>query len=320
VKKILIIGGSYFFGRVFVETLLEKGGCEITVLNRGKIPFRNPAVKEIVCDRRDAGLMAGKLAASEWDAVIDFCAYTADDIQILMQALSRSQLSRYILISTASVYAEQGPAVPLTEEAPLLNSPLPGDEDYGGYVWNKLQAEQAAAGICTGRGTDWTILRPAVIFGKFNYAPRESWFFEKIIAGEKIVIPGTEGDGTSVPQYSFVSVWDAAVLTAWCLDSPETRGQCFNLAAPEKISYGTLIETFSEASGIDLNVERLSVQQTLNLPIPFPPDRSLLYSGARISELSGINYTDFNSAMKRTWELYLIGHGIDRRSIPRTRS
>ena len=39
-KNVLIIGGSYFVGRVFVEELLKEQGYSIYVLNRGRIPIR----------------------------------------------------------------------------------------------------------------------------------------------------------------------------------------------------------------------------------------------------------------------------------------
>jgi 2'-hydroxyisoflavone reductase len=35
-KKILIIGGTAFVGRVLLEHLLQLGGYEITLFNRGK--------------------------------------------------------------------------------------------------------------------------------------------------------------------------------------------------------------------------------------------------------------------------------------------
>ena len=42
-QNILIIGGSYFIGRVFVEELLKLQKFSIYVLNRGKMPLRKKA-------------------------------------------------------------------------------------------------------------------------------------------------------------------------------------------------------------------------------------------------------------------------------------
>ncbi|MFA4910212.1 MAG: hypothetical protein WC649_04135 [Desulfobacteria bacterium] len=52
-KNILIIGGSYFVGRVFVEELVKEAGYSIYVVNRGNVPLNMEGVHEIVCDRND---------------------------------------------------------------------------------------------------------------------------------------------------------------------------------------------------------------------------------------------------------------------------
>ena len=74
--NILVIGGSYFFGRWFVE--LARKEHSITVLNRGSIKVGLPGVKEIVCDRHDASI--GSFLDSDYDITVDFCAYKKGDI------------------------------------------------------------------------------------------------------------------------------------------------------------------------------------------------------------------------------------------------
>ncbi len=312
-KKILIIGGSYFFGRVFVETLLKNAEWEISILNRGKIPFRNPSVKEIVCDRQDETSLLTVLKPAEWDAVVDFCAYQASDIRLMLKVLNHSAIGRYIFISTASVYNEQEPDSPLSEEEPLLASPLPPGMDYGNYVWNKRQTESELVSRCAETSTDWTILRPAIIFGKFNYAPRESYFFDKIIAGEEITIPDYSISNCKEHRYSFVSVWDAATLILKCLEQAETAGKCFNLAAPEQINYEWFIESLATATGRTPDVKKISVEELFRrqIPLPFPPDRSLLYNGSAVARLLGFSYSLFDRELARTWKYYLAGRGID---------
>jgi nucleoside-diphosphate-sugar epimerase len=74
VKNILIIGGSYFAGRVFVEELRRRKGWKIHVLNRGNIPIRKEGVVEITCDRHDTERVTRSLPETRWEAVVDFCA------------------------------------------------------------------------------------------------------------------------------------------------------------------------------------------------------------------------------------------------------
>ncbi|HAK44922.1 MAG TPA: sugar dehydratase [Spirochaeta sp.] len=313
-KRILIIGGSYFLGRVFVEKLIENGAYDIYILNRGNIPFRNTFVNEILCDRHDSAALAAALQPERWDIVFDFCAYTAGDIRLMMTALSHSQTDRYILISTASVYAEQAPSEPLGEDAPLLAHPLTSDEDPAGYFWNKVLAENELRQSCTAAGIGFTILRPAIIFGKFNYAPRESYFFDRIIAGEDLLIPEPAGRAAC---FSFISVWDAAALIEGCIKQTDAADTCLNLAAPEQISYNRFADAIQQASNRDIAVKQLSIPELMRrqVQLPFPPDRSLLYSGTKIAKLLGHTYNSFEDEMKRTWKYYLAGRGIDPKTL-----
>ena len=73
-KKILIIGGTAFVGRVLLEHLLQLGGYEITLFNRGKTNAGLfSGVSQIHGNREtdDIKLLANK----NWDVVIDFCGY-----------------------------------------------------------------------------------------------------------------------------------------------------------------------------------------------------------------------------------------------------
>ena len=49
-KNLLVIGGSYFFGRVLVETLAQNNDCRIYVVNRCGEPGE-PSIK----DKRGCG-------------------------------------------------------------------------------------------------------------------------------------------------------------------------------------------------------------------------------------------------------------------------
>jgi nucleoside-diphosphate-sugar epimerase len=39
-KNLLVIGGSYFVGRVFIEELLNNTEYNLYVMNRGRIPLK----------------------------------------------------------------------------------------------------------------------------------------------------------------------------------------------------------------------------------------------------------------------------------------
>ena len=102
-KKILVIGGSYFAGRVFAIMTSRETDFELTLVNRGKYSMSMlPNVTEYVCDRKDGEKLC-RLPKEHYDAVVDFCAYSGEDVRTLLTNL-QSTFDQYILLSTADVF------------------------------------------------------------------------------------------------------------------------------------------------------------------------------------------------------------------------
>ena len=101
--KILIIGGTSFFGKEIVKQALD-AGHEVTVLSRGNArPDFWERVDHIAGDRNDASDLAEKLANRQFDAVIDNIAFNGGHVEDLVSAL-QGNIGRYILTSTTAVY------------------------------------------------------------------------------------------------------------------------------------------------------------------------------------------------------------------------
>lgn len=132
-KKLLIIGGSYFLGRVFIESLAQNNDYRIYVVNRGNRPLNMEGVVEVKCDRNDIAGLETLLPKESWHGVIDFCAYAPQDISNLFSVLPAKNIKHYIFISTTSVYAPTK-ALPIKEGAHTLTGPQPGRENDGNAV------------------------------------------------------------------------------------------------------------------------------------------------------------------------------------------
>ncbi len=305
-KNVLIIGGSYFVGRVFVEELLKEKGYSVYVLNRGRIPIKKEGVNEIVCDRHDTELVKTSLPALDWHAVVDFCAYTAEDIRSMISVLPEGRVRQYIFISTASIY-EKTRELPVREDASKLTGPQPELGPFADYGYKKWLSEIELEKQCGEKDIRYTVIRPAFIYGKYNYAPRESYFFDLITSNSPIVIP--END---LPLFSFVSVWDTAKIITGCLESDDVLNRAFNAAADDLVSYRWLVEVLETVSEKKLAVEERSVDSIIEkqVPLPFPLDEHLVYSGALIQGCLDFQYTGFLEGMKETYRFYLIGKGL----------
>lgn len=297
-KNVLVIGGSYFSGRVFIEELQAAGGYVPYVLNRGSRPLGLVGVQELVCDRRDADGLGRVVPPLDWHAVVDFCAYDPGDIATLLGNLPGS-VRRYIYISTATVY-RNSLQLPIREDAAKLTAPLPGPA--GGYAHNKWLLEGELARLCDEQGIAHVCLRPAFIYGKYNYAPRESYFFDLIARQETIVLP-------SPPQalFSMVSVWDVARICIACLGNEKVFNGAYTLCSDELVSYDLIVEVLEAITSSKYQVRRQPVRliNAAGLPLPFPLEEHLVYSGARLQDLLGYHYLPLLEGLTRTYAWYL---------------
>ena len=294
--RVLVIGGSYFLGRIFCTLASRLDDMELTLVNRGRYPMTHlPRLTEYHCDRHDpVGLSL--IPAAEYDAVVDFCAYNPGDIASLLENLPGTA-KRYILLSTADVYA-RSPGGAKDETSPLMEEPPAGAA--GEYTWNKRLLEEELASACLKHGVETVILRPAFIYGPYNYAPRESWYIEKVVRGEPLPVP-FDGAG----QFQTVYVKDAAEAVIACVRQDAALGQAFNLAAPEVLDYGSFIEALRQASDRPFSTFFLTVEDALreSVPLPFPltAEESELFSGEKIARTLGLQYTPFREGMKKTF-------------------
>lgn len=297
-KNVLVIGGSYFAGKVFVEEAHSRGDYALFVLNRGRRPLGMADVQEIVCDRHDAARLQQVLPAMQWDAVVDFCAYAPEDVITLLDNL-KCPPRQYICISTATVH-QNSLALPMNEETPLLTGPLPGP--HGDYGYKKVLLERKLGELADRNGFRHLALRPVFIYGKYNYAPRESYFCDLIAKGQPIVLPAP-------PQalFSMVSVWDLARICVACIEKSDVPSGPYFVASDELICYDRLIEVLQAAAGKQLEVIRRPVRVLENqgVPLPFPLEELLIYSGERLRMILNYRYAPFSEAMTDTYNWYV---------------
>lgn len=235
--KILVLGGSYFYGRVFIMLAAKKH--EITVLNRGTYSMEDFGVKQMKGDRHDEKVL-GQLAALEsgFDAVVDFCGYAPGDVASVAKYLP-GQTKQYIFISTVDVY-ERGIKGLKNEETPYESRSIEGEA--GEYIHGKIALEQELKEVCLHKKMAYTILRPAILYGPYNYAPRESVFIR--IALENHLLPEiTDAAG----KFQFTYVRDGAEAIEKCLLNEKAYGQAYNLCGDEILDYGKFITGLEQA-------------------------------------------------------------------------
>nr|WP_296460562.1 NAD-dependent epimerase/dehydratase family protein [uncultured Acetatifactor sp.] len=293
--KILVIGGSYFFGRVFV--MLAAKEHNVTVVNRGTCSVAELGAKQIKGDRKEEGVW--KSIEDDCDCVVDFCAYEKGDIARVLENMP-GRIRQYIFISTVDVY-ERGIKGLKGEETPLETRPLPGEA--GAYIAGKVALEREVREQCGKRDISCTVLRPAILYGPLNYAPRESVYI-RLLARNRVLPRITDAAGS----FQFVYVKDAAQAVLNCLLNPRAYGQAYNLCGEEVLTYEDFFRELGKASDVEAREIPLTAREaeSQGLPLPFPltEAETELYSNEKSKEELGLRYMDIGEGMARTYRAF----------------
>ena len=226
--QILVMGGTRFVGKPLVTQLLSEGH-DITVFTRGNKPA--PAgVEHLVGDRSTAeGLVA--LQGRSFDVIVDSSGRTLDDSRAVIERTGAPS-HRFVYVSSAGVYADSE-LWPLSEHSPTdPQSRHSGKLDT--EAW--LSAEKIP----------FTSFRPTYIVGAGNYNPVESWFFDRIVHGRPVPLPG---DGSTITQLGHVN--DLATAMALSIGVDAAANRIYNCSSVQGITFKGLVAAAARACGKD---------------------------------------------------------------------
>ncbi|MHB9863966.1 NAD-dependent epimerase/dehydratase family protein [Streptomyces sp. YIM S03343] len=182
--RLLVIGGSVFLGRAFVQEALRRGG-EVTTFNRGKAHADLNGVEVVRGDRERHQDLARLAEAGPWDAIVDVCGYVPRVVGASVQALAESA-STYLFIS--SINARPGwPAEPVDESSPRHHGSKDAGPEDGDYGTLKAGCEMAVEQGFPGRTL---ILEPGLIIGPHDLTRRVPWWLRRAAQGGRMAAPG----------------------------------------------------------------------------------------------------------------------------------
>lgn len=173
--KILVVGGTRFFGRPMLRGLLYEGH-QVTVATRGirTVPFGQD-VSSVVIDKTDPESVRKALSGNHYDVVIDKVAYSSNDVKSLVENVS---FGKYVMMSSCAVYPVVHPEIKESEfdasSHKLMWIDRPED-----YAEGKRQAEAAALNLV---GEDKCVfVRYPVVLGENDYTGRLLFYVDHII-------------------------------------------------------------------------------------------------------------------------------------------
>ena len=196
--KILVLGGTKFFGIPMIKALLNYGH-DITIATRGHqpIPFESK-VKHIKMDRQNQEDLKSLFSNAHYDLVIDKIAYSSNDIKKLLDVIS---CDRYMLMSSTAVYEYCDSFDPYHDEFKYVNR---YDDEYR---VTKRYAECALA-------QDYphipsVVVRYPFVVGMDDYTKRIQFYIEHILYEKPMYI-----DNLDTPL-SFIDSQEAGEFMAF---------------------------------------------------------------------------------------------------------
>lgn len=176
--KILVLGGTRFFGIPMVEELLRNGN-DVTIATRGlsKDSF-GERVHRMIINRNDPQSLKEALGGQFFDVVYDKIAYCSNDIKYLLDIL---KCGRYIYMSTAAVYEQKHLGLLENEfDASTAEYKMCNREDYS-YDVVKRYAE--AILFRKYSGINALAVRYPVVLGETDYTNRLKFYVEHTLNG-----------------------------------------------------------------------------------------------------------------------------------------
>jgi len=292
-EKILILGGTEFVGRLLVEALQEAGRYEIYLFNRGKTnPDLFPEVKRIIGDRETDDIE--KLQQEQWDYIVDFSSFYPHSLQRTLDQINRD-VKKYIYISTISVYDFKAYDLSFDIKEDYNRQSCSPEEAVDQTM--KTYGKKKAACEVVLDEAEWlnaVILRPSVIYGRYDPTDRFYYWLRKLKKANEIIIPN-EGEDKLSLTYA-----DDLRSIIQCAIEGEVPNGVYNCNTHEPLSFNSMLSMMQDLLSTDCKLYGLSMEvlraEKVWLPLSFI--RNLSYDNTAIKNATGLTFTPFKASIQ----------------------
>jgi len=246
--KVLFIGGT---GNIStpVSRLSVNKGIDLYLLTRGTVPVTIEGAKVIKADINNPQHVQDGLKGHEWDVVVNWIAFTPDEIQRDID-LFKGKTRQYIFISSASVYQKPPLHPVITESTPLYNP-------FWQYSRDKIACEELLNKAYQDEDFPITIIRPSLTYDTVIPVTFGGWknynIVDRIRQGKEIII---QGDGSSL--WTITHADDFAVGVVGLFGHQQAMGHAFHITSDEILTWNQVYEAVGDAVGCKLNVVHIA--------------------------------------------------------------
>lgn len=288
--KILVIGGTRFFGIPMVLELIQKG-YQVTIATRGKSQdIFGDRVERIILERTDPESMRNALADKTYDVVIDKIAYCSNDIKYALDVID---CHNYIYMSTTAVYQ------------PLHFNTK--EEEFDGaaerlswcnrsdFPYDKVK-RQAECALCQAYGgKNWIAVRYPFVIGKDDYTNRLRFYVEHVVKSVPMHIDNLDC------QMGFIRSDEAGAFLAFLVDrgNDMKNMRAINGSSAGTISLKEILDYVEKRTGKEAMIDPAGETA------PYNGVRDYSINTARAQKL-GFQFSDLHD-----WIYGLLDHYID---------
>jgi len=246
--KVLFIGGSGNISTA-VSRLAIARGIDLTLLTRGKTSADIPGVRWLSADFHDLTQTQNILGNETFDVVVDWIAYTPEDVERDLTLFS-GKTGQFVFISSASAYQKPPSSVIIRESTPLHNP-------YWDYSQAKIVCEERLMQAYREQGFPLTIVRPSHTYDKFFPFSIGEWdkftIVERMRKGLPVIV---HGDGTSL--WAVTHADDFALGFLGLLGHPHALGQAFHITSDERLTWNDIYRAIGAAAGVEPNLVHIA--------------------------------------------------------------
>lgn len=242
--RILQIGGTGNISSSVSRRLLAEGH-EVYLLHRSRAAEGITGAHHIICDITDEQHASSLLKDAYFDCVIDWIAYTEEQVARDVRLFS-GKTDQYVFISSASCYQKPPKQVPIVESTPLINP-----------YWEYSQKKAAAEAFLRTQGIPSTIVRPSHTYARIvPYAMTEGldvMLFERIRSHRPVVV---HGDGSSL--WTLTHADDFARGFCGLLGAREAIGESFHITSDQWLTWDQIVQITAQAMGEEVEIVHVS--------------------------------------------------------------
>ncbi|MFA6238152.1 MAG: NAD-dependent epimerase/dehydratase family protein [Bacteriovorax sp.] len=225
-KKVLVLGGTRYFGRHLVSALKAKN-YEVLVVTR---------TSETKADRKNPDDLKRLAQMGPFDLIFDQICMSGMEAQIAVEAF-RDVCGKYIFTSTGSVYDFKNDHVLVESDFDPLIYPikLMATTDY------KENKRQAEAVFSAQKHFPVSMVRFPIVLGTDDYTQRLKFHVDKILKGEEIYMERLE------TKLAFIESHEAGEFLSFIGESDHTGP--VNAASNGVITLQEIVHQIEEATG-----------------------------------------------------------------------